>query len=91
MSRTRIVKGKYTKIVGENYNVSAEGNISYNAMNEVRDNGIDKGVFYGEYEKLGSDVNDDFNISFSLRKDKTYTTLVPFGILDYSGNYENST
>lgn len=90
MSRTRIVKGKYTKIVGENYNVSAEGNISYNAMNEVRDNGIDKGVFYGEYEKLGSDVSDDFNISFSLRKDKTYTTLVPFGILDYSGNYENS-
>ncbi len=90
MSRTRIVKGKYTKIIGENYNVSAEGNISYNAMNEVRDNGIDKGVFYGNYEKLGSEVSDDFDIRFSLRKDKTYTTVVPFGILHYSGNYENS-
>lgn len=90
MSRTRIVKGKYTKIIGENYNISAEGNISYNAMNEVRNNGIDKGVFYGNYEKLGSEISDDFDIKFSLRRDKTYTTIVPFGILDYSGNYENS-
>lgn len=90
MSRTRIVKGKYTKIIGEDYNISSEGNISYNAGTEVRDKGTDKGVFYGEYEKLGSSVSDDFEIKFSLKKDKTYSTLVPFGILDYNDKYENA-
>lgn len=90
MSRTRIVKGKYTKIIGEDYNVSAEGNISYNAINEVRDNGIDNGVFYGNFEKLGSDVSDDFEIRFSLKKDKSYSTFVPFGIVDFEGNNENA-
>lgn len=90
MSRTRIVKGKYTKIIGDNYFISAEGNIVSNAQKEVRDNGIDKGVLYSEYERVGSNVSDDFEISFSLKKDKAYSTVVPFGILDFEGNYENA-
>lgn len=90
MSRIRIVKGKYTKIIGDNYFISAEGNIVSNAQREVRDNGIEKGVLYSEYDRVGSNVSDDFQISFSLKKDKAYSTVVPFGILDFEGNYENA-
>lgn len=90
MSRSRTVKGKYTKIIGENYNIFAEGCITSNASNEVRDNGIDKGVYYGNCERLGSTVNEDFDINFSLKKDGEYSTVVPFGILDFNGNSENA-
>ena len=89
MSRTRIVKGKYTKIIEGNYSVSAEGTINYNALKEVRDNGVENGVFYGNFNRIGSNISDDFDIRFSLKKGKPYTTFVPFGILDYSGAYEN--
>lgn len=90
MSRTRIVKGRYIKTVGGDYNISAEGSITSNAGVQVRDHGIDKGVFYGNYERLGSNVTDDFEIRFSLKRDETYSTIVPFGILDFEGNYENA-
>ncbi|MBF8458418.1 hypothetical protein IV494_14640 [Kaistella sp. G5-32] len=90
MSRTRIVKGKYTKIVGENYLISAEGNITSNAQNEVRDHGLQNGVPYGNFERIGSDVTDDFEITLSIKKDKSYSTIVPLGILDYEENYENA-
>lgn len=90
MSRTRIVKGKYTKISGGNHNISAEGNIISNAGVEVRDNGIDNGVYYGNYERLGSNVSDDFIIQFSINKKKTYNSVIPFGILDFKGNSENA-
>lgn len=90
MSRTRIVKGKYTKIIGENYNISSEGNISSNAGIEVREKGTEKGVFYGKYERLGSNVSEDFDLKFSLKKDEVYKTIVPFGILDFKGNFENA-
>ena len=89
MSRTRIVKGKYAKISAGNHIISAEGNIVSNAGLEVRDNGIAKGVFYGSYERLGSDVSDDFEINFVQKKDGIYSTVVPLGILDFEGNFEN--
>lgn len=44
--RTRIVNGKYTKIVGENYNISSEGNIFCSALLEVIENGQTDGVRY---------------------------------------------
>ncbi|MCW3161418.1 hypothetical protein [Chryseobacterium oryctis] len=90
MSRTRIIHGKCTKIIGENYNVFAEGSILYNANCETRDNGLEKGVHYGDYEKFEEDISEDFELKFSLKKDKTYSTVVPFGILDFNGNYENA-
>ncbi|WP_175623039.1 hypothetical protein [Chryseobacterium schmidteae] len=90
MSRTRIVKGKYTKVIGGNYNISAEGNVFSSAGGQVQEKGFDNGVSYGSFERIGSNVNEDFEISFSLSKDKMYSTVVPFGILDFEGNYENA-
>ncbi|KQT33917.1 hypothetical protein ASG22_17620 [Chryseobacterium sp. Leaf405] len=89
MSRTRIVQGKYIKISQGEHNMSAEGNIVSNALLEVREKGNDNGVIHGNFERKGSDVNEDFEITFSLRKDKEYSTVVPFGILDFKGKYEN--
>lgn len=90
MSRTRIVNGKYTKISHGDHNMSAEGYINSNAMIEVRENGTQNGILHGNFERLGSDVNEDFEITFSLRKSKEYSTIVPFGILDFKGKYENA-
>lgn len=90
MSRTRIIKGQYVKTVGENYNISAEGNIFSSAADQVQEKGYENGVSYGTFERLGNIVNDNFEISFSLKKDSGYSTLVPFGILDFEGNYENA-
>ncbi len=90
MSRTRIVKGKYIKISAGDHYISAEGNIISNAASEVRDHGVERGVFYGSYERLGSDITDDFEISFSQKKNGIYSTVVPLGILDFKGNFENS-
>ncbi len=90
MSRTRIVKGKYTKIVAGDYNISAEGNIVSNAMTEVREMGETDGVYYGAFERKGSTVNEDFDIHFSLKKDSPYNTVVPMGILDFEGEFENA-
>ena len=90
MSRTRIVKGKYIKTVAGNYNISAEGNISSSAGGQVQEKGDARGVSYGIFERLGNDLNEDFEISFSLKKDGDYSTLVPFGILDFKGDYENA-
>lgn len=89
MSRVRVVRGKYTKISKENYNLSAEGSIKTFANGQIIENGKEKGVVFGNYQRLGSDVNDDFDIKFSLRK-KDYETIVPMGILDYRGKYENA-
>ncbi|MCX3297316.1 hypothetical protein [Chryseobacterium salipaludis] len=90
MSRTRIVKGKYIKISAGDHYISAEGNIISSAASEVRDHGVERGVFYGSYERLGSDITDDFEISFSQKKNGIYSTVVPLGILDFKGNFENS-
>ena len=54
MSRTRIVKGKYTKTVGGNYNISAEGNVFSSAGGQVQEKGFDNGVSYGSFERIGS-------------------------------------
>lgn len=90
MSRTRIVGGKYTKIIGGNYNISAEGSIKSSAAAEVTDNGREQGVLYGDYERLGSNVNEDFDLQFSLKKNDGFDTVVPFGILDFNGKTENA-
>jgi hypothetical protein len=90
MSRTRIVQGNYSKITGGDHNMSSEGKIVSNASNEVREKGDGSGVTYGNFERKGSDVNEDFEISFSLKKDSGFSTVVPFGILDFEGNYENA-
>lgn len=90
MSRVRIVKGKYTKIVGGDYNISAEGNIVSNAADQVLEKGTDEGVSYGDFERKGSTVTDDFDMQFSLKKDSTQATVVPLGVLDFEGNFENA-
>lgn len=90
MSRTRIVQGNYLKVTGGDHNMSSEGKIVSNASNEIRENGTGSGVTYGNFERKGSTVNEDFEISFSLKKDSGFSTVVPFGILDFEGNYENA-
>jgi len=90
MSRTRFVKGKYVKITQGDHNMSAEGHIRSNAKDEVREKGNKKGVSHNTFERQGSTVNEDFEITFSLKKDEGYSTVVPFGILDFEGHYENA-
>ncbi|KPH13090.1 hypothetical protein [Chryseobacterium sp. ERMR1:04] len=90
MSRIRIVKGKYVKITHGDHNMSTEGHITSNAAVEVRETGNENGVMYNNFERKGSEVNNDFEIRLSLKRDKAYSTMVPFGILDFKGNYENA-
>ena len=68
MSRTRIVQGVYHKITGGDHNMSSEGKIISGAGNQVREMGTGQGVVYGNFERKGSTVNEDFEISFSLKK-----------------------
>ena len=90
MSRSRTVNGKYVKITNGDHNMSAEGNIISKAVLNVGEKGTDNGVTRNNVERLGSNVNEDFEITFTLEKGKTYSTLVPMGILDYEGKYENA-
>ena len=90
MSRSRTVKGKYVKITNGDHNMSSEGHIISKAVLNVGEKGTAKGVTRNNYERLGSNVNEDFEITFSLEKGKTYSTLVPLGILDFEGKDENA-
>ncbi|MCS4305089.1 hypothetical protein [Chryseobacterium sp. BIGb0232] len=57
MSRTRIVKGKITEIVENDYNIFSESNIVDNAAEMVTDKGERNGVIYGKtktFEGLGT-------------------------------------
>lgn len=52
MSRTRIVKGKLTEIIGGDYNIYSTSNIVDNAVGEIREKGEEKGVGYGDSKDL---------------------------------------
>lgn len=90
MSRSRTVNGKYVKITNGDHNMSSEGHIISKAVLNVGEKGTAKGVTRNNYERLGSNVNEDFEIIFSLEKGNVYSTLVPMGILDFEGKYENA-
>ena len=51
MSRTRIVKGTYTKITGGDHNMYAKGNIVSTAGKSINEVGKENGVNYGEPKK----------------------------------------
>lgn len=51
MSRTRIVKGKITEIIGKDYNIYSESSIIDNAVGVISDKGVAKGESYGSPEK----------------------------------------
>ena len=51
MSRTRIVKGTYTKITGGDHNMYAKGNIVTTAGKSINEFGKEGGVTYGEPKK----------------------------------------
>lgn len=51
MSRTRIVKGKITEIVANDYNIYSESSIVDNAATIITDKGETKGESYGDPEK----------------------------------------
>ncbi|MET4083692.1 hypothetical protein ABIB40_003664 [Pedobacter sp. UYP30] len=87
MSRTRIVKGVYTKISQGNHLMFAEGNIITSASEEVNQLGTDLGVKHGSPNKIEDKKDNDFNISFSLNRNEK--TMVPLGILDFNNKYEN--
>ncbi|SDD18157.1 zinc metalloprotease [Niabella drilacis] len=50
MSRTRIVKGTYTKITHGNHNMYSRENINSFAGDVVKEKGEDEGVYYGDPE-----------------------------------------
>ena len=50
MSRTRIVKGTYTKITHGNHNMFSGANINTYANNEIREKGAEEGVTHGNPE-----------------------------------------
>ncbi|OPB94433.1 hypothetical protein [Elizabethkingia ursingii] len=88
MSRTRIVKGIYNKITKGSHNMFAEENIVSSASREVKQKGGD-GISFNTPGRLENTTSDDFKITFSIKKDSSYKTIVPLGILDYEGKYEN--
>ncbi len=90
MSRRRTVLGTYKKITGGDHNMSSEGHIISKAILNIGEKGAETGVTHNSFERLGSNINEDFEITFSRRKDKAYSTMVPLGILDFKGNYENA-
>ncbi|KIA84141.1 hypothetical protein [Kaistella jeonii] len=51
MSRTRIVKGKITEIIGKDYNIYSESSIIDNAADIIFDKGHTKGVSLGSPDK----------------------------------------
>lgn len=51
MSRTRIVKGKITEIIGKDYNIYSERSIIDNAAGVITDKGVAKGDSYGNPSK----------------------------------------
>lgn len=51
MSRTRIVKGKITEIIGKDYNIYSESSIIDNAAEVITDKGVDRGESYGNPER----------------------------------------
>lgn len=51
MSRIRIVKGKFTEVVGKDYNIYSASSIVDNAMGEIVEKGEEKGVSYGIAKK----------------------------------------
>ncbi|WP_278553705.1 hypothetical protein [Elizabethkingia bruuniana] len=88
MSRTRIVKGIYNKITKGSHNMFAEENIVSSASREVKQKGGD-GISFNAPGRLENTTSDDFKITFAIKKDSSYKTIVPLGILDYEGKYEN--
>ncbi|WP_407480997.1 hypothetical protein [Elizabethkingia meningoseptica] len=88
MSRTRIVKGIYNKITKGSHNMFAEEDIVSSAFKEVKQKGGD-GISFNAPGRLENTTSDDFKISFSIKKDGHYKTVVPLGILNAKGGYEN--
>lgn len=56
MSRIRIVKGKFTEVVGKDYNIYSASSIVDNALGTITMTGEKKGVTYGNPEKP-SEIN----------------------------------
>jgi hypothetical protein len=51
MSRTRIIGGKLTEIIGGDYNIYSEGDIVYNSGKTITFTGEENGVTFGEPER----------------------------------------
>jgi len=66
MSRTRIVKGNVTKIVGGSYKIFSKENIENYSEKRIIQVGKEGGVIYGEPEKFQHPVNDDTNTKYYL-------------------------
>ncbi|MDW8548944.1 hypothetical protein NG800_008475 [Epilithonimonas ginsengisoli] len=88
MSRTRIVKGIYTKISAKGHSMYSNESIITTASNFVTEEGTEKGLSIGlpqSAPKLEYTDEPDFDIELELiEKD-----FVPLGIPDYKGNPEN--
>lgn len=87
MSRTRIVKGNITKIIGGNYRMFAKEDIEFHSNQKVIHN-AKEGTFYDNpapAPKLQYDDEPDFDIELELIKDD----FVPLGIPNYKGEPEN--
>ena len=88
MSRTRIVKGTYTKISAKGHSMYSNESIITTATNFVTEEGTENGLSIGlpkSAPKLEYTDEPDFDIELELiEKD-----FVPLGVPDYKGNPEN--
>lgn len=88
MSRTRFVKGTYTKVSEKGHSMYSNENIVTTASDFVTEKGEEKGLSIGLPQaapKLNYTEEPDFDLELELiEKD-----FVPLGIPDYKGNSEN--
>lgn len=87
MTRTRVVKGIYTKITKGDHHMFAQGNIVTSAGETINQLGTEKGVSHGQPAQIKNNDEKDFNITFSLNKDEK--TVVALGVVDFDNKYEN--
>ncbi|MFK7061550.1 hypothetical protein V3Q90_15640 [Flavobacterium oreochromis] len=75
MSRTRIVGGKITEIVGGDYKIYSAENIEINSQKHISINGNENGVTYGNPKKPPTldKMTTECVVEFRTKQDGTYT------------------
>ena len=88
MSRTRIVKGKITEIIGKDYNIYSESSIVDNAAEIISDKGVKKGESYGSPENPPTTTKlIDTIVEFRTKQDGSYTGQFGFDWLRIDDNH----
>ncbi|MFK7079624.1 hypothetical protein V3470_14390 [Flavobacterium oreochromis] len=88
MSRTRIVGGKITEIVGGDYKIYSAENIEINSQKHISINGNENGVTYGNPKKPPTldKMTTECVVEFRTKQDGTYTGQFGFDWLRVDDN-----